>query len=72
MFAAPTPTVSALLKGVQDGIAFKDQSSGNITILANDADCGRYQCANLTGLTAGANWNLLNTGGYILLTADIP
>lgn len=72
MFAAPTPTQSAVLQVSNESASNYTQSSTNLTINENSADSGRYRADNFTGMTANHFANLISSGGKIFLNAPIP
>jgi hypothetical protein len=71
MRAAPSLGTSAALT-VTDGIAANyTQSTAQASIQANDANGGRYQMQNFSGMTAGRVCIFITSGGQLFLNARL-
>jgi len=71
MRTTPSVAVTAVVIASDVGGADFTQSSAAITIIENDANGGRYQCANFSGMTTFRPYILLSTGGKVQLSAEL-
>lgn len=71
MRVAPSAVASAALKLTDASTSDFTQSSAGISIVANNADAGRYDVGSLTGMTTNRVANLINGGGKVQLSAEL-
>jgi hypothetical protein len=71
MRTTPSVAVTAALTFTDAAISDYTQSSGGITISNNDANGGRYQASNFTGITTLRPFILLSSGGKIQVSAEL-
>ena len=68
-----TPSVALTAAATFTDCVFADytQSSAQMTISNNDANGGRYQNSNFTGITSLRSYILLSSGGKVQLSAEL-
>ena len=71
MRTTPSVALTALATFTDCAVADYTQSSATMTISNNDADGGRYQNSNFTGITTLRPYILLSTGGKVQISAEL-
>jgi hypothetical protein len=68
-----TPSVALTAAATFTDCVFADytQSSAQMTISNNDANGGRYQNSNFSGITSLRSYILLSSGGKVQLSAEL-
>jgi hypothetical protein len=71
MRTTPSVALTAVATFTDCAVADYTQSSATMTISNNDADGGRYQNSNFTGITTLRPFILLSSGGKVQLSAEL-
>jgi hypothetical protein len=71
MRVAPSVALTAVATFTDCAVADYTQSSATMTISNNDANGGRYQNSNFTGITTLRPFILLSSGGKVQLSAEL-
>lgn len=71
MRTTPSVALTAVATFTDCAVADYTQSSATMTISNNDADGGRYQNSNFTGITSLRAYILLSSGGKVQLSAEL-
>jgi hypothetical protein len=71
MRTTPSVALTAVATFTDCAVADYTQSSATMTISNNDADGGRYQNSNFTGITTHRPFILLSSGGKVQISAEL-